>query len=111
MRNSYFSDERVKVYNEVQVFHKTTNIKPPTWGDIKHIDFQDDDFIHVGYEGAYHSDNNSYGAHYFITVIRKIIETDEEFNERIERLNKQEQEKQERQYQSYLKLKQKFEPN
>jgi hypothetical protein len=89
--------------------HYDTNDKPFTWKMIKHIVFQDDDTIHIGYDEGHVSENNSWDPHHFICVERMVPETDEEMKERIRCQERDKEWAKERRYQSYIKLKQEFE--
>jgi len=91
-----------------QIYHDT-NDKPFTWKMVKHIGFQDDDIIHIGYDEGHVSENNSWDPHFFINVERSVPETDEEMEERIRCQERDNEWAKERRYQSYLKLKQEFE--
>lgn len=83
--------------------------KQPSWKDIKHIEFQDDDLIHIGHDEGYYSENNSWDPYFYVIVERFREETDEEYQERIKvNENTREMLKKNR-YQQYLKLKEEFE--
>ena len=83
--------------------------KQPSWNDIKHIEFQDDDLIHIGHDEGYYSENNSWDPYFYVIVERFREETDEEYQERIKvNENTREMLKKNR-YQQYLKLKEEFE--
>lgn len=79
----------------------------PTWKDIKHIEFQDDDKIVIDYED-YGDDSNSCG--WIISVERWVEETDEQFEKRLKRIKDQKEGMKKMRYESYLKLKSEFEP-
>jgi hypothetical protein len=80
-----------------------------TWKDIKHIDFQDDDEIRSEWVEPYYSENNSWDGHYSITIIRKELETDEEFQKRIDREERDLKRRKEDRYKLYIQLKNEFE--
>ena len=83
--------------------------KQPSWKDIKHLEFQDDDLIHIGHDEGYYSENNSWDPYFYVIVERFREETDEEYQERIKvNENTREMLKKNR-YQQYLKLKEEFE--
>ena len=82
---------------------------PFTWGDVKHIEFEDDDVIRFEYVEGYYSENNSYDEHFSGMVIRKVLETDEQFERRQKRITQDEKWAKERRYESYLRLKKEFE--
>jgi hypothetical protein len=78
----------------------------PTWKDIKHIEFQDDDKIVIAYEE--HSDEmNSDG--WYISVDRWVEETDEQFAKRLKEIEDNKKRMKNMRYESYLKLKTEFE--
>lgn len=96
-----------KIFVDKQIFHKTKD-KPFTWSDIKHIQFEDGDVIDCGYVEPYYSENNSWDGHYSCSIIRKVLETDEQFQKRCERNENQKKWAKEQRYKSYLKLKEEF---
>ena len=73
----------------------------PTWKDIKHIDFKDDDMIQMNW-----GENDNC---YCVCVTRWVEETDEEWQERLADMKKSEESAKERRRQSYLRLKAEFE--
>lgn len=98
--------EKKIVFKLIFEEHKQAPIK---WEDIKHIDFQDGDIITAEYEQPYYSDNESHDGYYFVSVGRKLLETDEEFEERKELWKELSAKSKEERYKSYLKLKKEFE--
>jgi hypothetical protein len=100
--------QKQKKLIDVDIFHKTKDDQF-TWKDLKDIDFQDDDVIHVQWEEGYYSENNSYDAHWSATVTRKVLETDEQFAKRIKREEIDATAMRNRRYENYLKLKAEFE--
>lgn len=105
--DNFWSKEKITV--EEEIFHKHSD-SPFTWADIKHIEFQDTDEISLQYVEAYYSENNSYDAHFSATVTRNRIETDGEFAKRRKDVEKQKAQLKERRRESFLKLKEEFEP-
>jgi len=96
---------------ERDVFHKTRDHKPYTWKDIKDFQFQDDDRIEIGHNQGFYTENNSMDPHFFVTIWRMVEETDQEFSERMEDISRKKKWAEEQQYKTFLKLKEKFEPN
>lgn len=90
------------------IYHRTKNT-PIIWKDIKHLQFEDDDEITCQYEEEYYSENNSYDAHYFVTVRRQVEETDAQYKSRLQKESKDKERALERRRETYLKLKQEFE--
>lgn len=89
-----------------QVYHR-----PITWKQIKDFKFEDEDIIEIGYvEPWENGPDNSGGGHYEINIIRKRLETDEEFEKRKKSIEKHQKEAMKYRYETYLKLKQEFEP-
>ena len=74
----YGSTEKTLIKKEVFWKHQDNQ---PTWKDIKHIEFQDDDKILVACEEKT-NDSNSDG--WFISVVRWVEETHEQFQKRID---------------------------
>lgn len=69
-----------------------------------------DDIIEIERVEAFFSENESYDAHTILRIMRDREETDEEYELRIVRMNKQAEASRESRYQSYLRLKEEFEP-
>ena len=78
----------------------------PTWKDIKHIEFQDDDDITIAYEYCV-DDSNTDG--WVISVERWVEETDEQFEKRLKRIKEEKERMKKMRYENYLKLKAEFE--
>lgn len=97
-----------KKFLDKEIFRETKQ-EPIKWSDIKHIEFEDNDIIVAEFVESFHSENNGWDAHYSCRVIRKILETDQEFEERQRRLERNKKWAKERRYESYLKLKKEFE--
>jgi len=74
-------------------------------------DLQPDDIIDIENDPGYYSENNSWDPCTRLTIYREELETDEEYNERESEWNKILEDGKKRRYESYLKLKQEFEPN
>jgi len=102
--------EKQKKFIDVDIFHKTKD-RPFVWADLKSIEFQDEDQIHVQWEEPYYSENNSYDGHYSATVTRKVLETDEQFEKRLKREEIDTTAMRNRRWENYLKLKAEFEGN
>ena len=96
-----------KKFRDKEIFHETKN-DPFTWSDIKHLQFEDDDRIEIVFVERYHSENNGWDDHFSCTVIRKVLETDEEFQERQKRIEEEMKLAKEERYKRYLKLKEEF---
>ena len=101
--------ESKKIWKDKEVYHKQFN-GPVKWKDIKDFGFEDDDIMNVGYDEGYYSENNSWDPHYYVTIIRKVIETDAEFERRIQRQKEDKERYHKQRYENYLKLKAEFEP-
>jgi hypothetical protein len=97
-----------KIYVDTIIYQRHKGF-PFQWLDIKHIEFEDEDVIRLDYIEPYYSDNDSYDGHFSGMVIRKVEETDEQYNNRQERIAQDEKWAKERRYQSYLRLKKEFE--
>lgn len=104
---NWFSKEKIEI--ETTIFSNQSN-EPFTWKDIKHIEFQDDDVVKVGYSEPYYTDNNSSDGYFYVEVTRMVLETDEEFNERIKENELMKAENKKRRYENFLKMKAEFEP-
>lgn len=97
-----YLDERSpnKTKYELELFKQLFS-DAPTWKDIKHIDFQDDDIIFTSYEEEYDS--------YYVSIVRWVDETDEEYKKRLENNEKRKEDARAFRYKSYLALKKEFE--
>jgi hypothetical protein len=95
-----------KIKKEKQIF-VGRNDKQMTWKDIKHLELEDDDVI---YSGWVDDDNFDYHGYWHCQIIRMVEETDEQFEKRIESNKRNTEEMRKRRYESYLRLKEEFEP-
>lgn len=89
------------------IFKETGN-NPIPFVKIKDI-IEDNDVIIAGYDEGHYSENNSWDNHYYLEIIREVLETDEEFEKRKKRVEQQKIWDKERRKQTYLKLKKEFE--
>ena len=87
------------------VFNNRSN-KSILWKDVKHFEFQDDDVITAGWREREYDENNSFC---YFTVMREVLETDEDYEKRIKRSEIRNQEKKDEKYKLYLTLKSEFE--
>lgn len=90
------------------VFHKELDSRP-TWKDIKHIDFQDEDEISCEFVEPYVSENNSWDSYFIIEISRMVEETDEQEQKRIRKNQEVMSRLEENRRSLYLKLKKEFE--
>jgi len=104
--SSNTNDERSpnKIKRKTQIYwHETdTQLK---WGDIKHLELEDDDLI----LSAWEEDDENYNSHWQCSITRMVEETDEQFEKRQHRLQLDAKWARERRYESYLRLKKEFE--
>ena len=101
----YKSKEKTLIKKDI--FWKEYN-NQPTWKDIKHIEFEDDDIVTVTYVEPYFSENESNDGYFMVSVVRMVEETDEEYETRLKKRELEEKWNKERRYESYLKLKEEF---
>lgn len=97
-----------KIYKNREIFKNIDYKKPIPFKEYKDI-VEDDDFIFSGFDEGFYQENNSIDAHYFVSIVRLELETDEEFKERKQKIKREIKESKERRYKSYLKLKKEFE--
>lgn len=102
------SKEPHKIKISKEIFYKT-KATAFNWSDIKHIEFEDDDKIEIGYDDGHVSENESWDPYHFASVTRLIEETDEEFEERQREIKVDSEWMKQRRYETYLKLKAEFE--
>ena len=101
---------RPKIYIETDVFQKQLD-REPTWADIKDFKFEDTDKILCEYVEAYYSYNNSWDAHFMISVRRRVLESDEQHTKRLAREDADSERRKKQRYDTYLKFKEEFEPD
>jgi hypothetical protein len=102
------SKEKIEKYDTIYLKHfDGTNVSIPYRDFPKNM--RPDDTICIGSEGDFYSEDNSYGAYTELSITRTILETDEEYNERMSKLEQDEIWAKERRRESYLKLKEEFE--
>jgi len=89
------------------VFRKQSS-KPILFEVYKDV-VRDRDYLQVGYDDGHYSENNSWDPHYYVTIDRQILETDEEFKKRIEYYKELKKANTASRYKTYLKLKKEFE--
>lgn len=96
-----------KIYVKRTIFEdsRSSSAEPFKWKDIKHIELEDNDVIYAGYEMP---DSDSDG-HWYISIERKVIETDEQYQARLKQLEFEKKWAKERRKESYLRLKKEFE--
>lgn len=94
-----------KIKKEKQIFVGRNDLQM-RWGDIKHLQLEDNDVI---YSGWVEDDAYDYHGYWHCQITRMIEETDEEYQTRLERIERDNKWAKERRYESYLKLKAEFE--
>ena len=99
----YGSAEKTLIKKEVFWKHQDNQ---PTWNDIKHIEFQEDDEIAIAYDEG---NEDSANEGWYISVKRWVEETDEQFAKRLQNIKKDKERSKNMRYESYLKLKAEFE--
>lgn len=90
------------------IFHKIDYNKPIPFGAIN-VELESDDVIFANFEEAEYRSDGGMDAHYYLTVTRDILETDEEYKKRVKRETKDKQRFKNNRLESYLKLKKEFE--
>lgn len=71
-----------KILIDKYIFHEINYKRPLKWSDIKHLELQDDDVISSGHEEAYYGSDSAMESHFFMSVTRQVLETDDEYTER-----------------------------
>jgi hypothetical protein len=100
-------DNRKIVEQRVVYFVKH---KPIRWKDVKHIKFQDDDIVNIGYvEPWENGPDNSGGDHYEVRIIRQRPESDYELQIRLEKEKNTKDYNKRMRFEQYLRLKAEFE--
>ena len=93
-----------KIKREKQIFHHGKS-RQMTWGDIKHLQLEDDDVIHSCWVD---DENYDYNGYWHGEITRMVEETDEQFAKRIADNERQTRWAKEERYKRYLKLKEEF---
>jgi hypothetical protein len=94
-----------KIKKETHIYWHGLNTQLK-WGDIKHLQLEDDDLIYSAWE-----ENEENGGNWEAVITRMVEETDEQFQNRMKDIERQDKWAKEQRYSSYLKLKQEFEPD
>lgn len=94
---------------EKTIYSKHRRSNPFKWSDIKHIKFEDNDEISIGWEEEYYSENESHDGYYYVRVTRMVEETDEEYQKRLDESKVAKEGQRLVRYQRYLELKKEFE--
>ena len=94
-----------KIKKETYIYWHQPNAQLK-WGDIKHLQLEDDDLIYSAWE-----ENEENGGNWEAVITRMVEETDEQFQNRMKDIERQDKWAKEQRYSSYLKLKQEFEPD
>jgi hypothetical protein len=93
--------EKIKKETHIYWHQLNTQLK---WGDIKHLQLEDDDLIYSAWEEDEDNDGNWHAS-----ITRMVEETDEQFQKRMKDIERQDKWAKEQRYNSYLKLKAEFE--
>jgi hypothetical protein len=96
------SKNKIKKETHIYWHQFNTQLK---WGDIKHLQLEDDDLIYSSWE----EDENEGNWGGYIT--RMVEETDEQFQKRMKDIERQDKWAKEERLKSYLRLKAEFEPD
>lgn len=96
---------------EKRIYSNQRISNPFKWVDIKHIKFEDNDEISIGWEEEYYSENESHDGYYYVRVTRMVIETDEEYQKRLDSEDLANERRRKLRYENYLNLKKEFENN
>jgi hypothetical protein len=91
-----------KIKREIQIYFHEKN-RLIKWSDIKHLQLEDDDIIHSGWE------DDEEGGYFHGEITRMVEETDEQFQKRQSVIERDKKWAKEKRYESYLKLKKEFE--
>jgi hypothetical protein len=94
-----------KIKRETHIYWHQLNTQLK-WGDIKHLQLEDDDLIYSAWEWEENEDN---GGNWHAFITRMVEETDAQFQKRMDEIEQQDKWAKEQRYKSYLKLKAEFE--
>jgi len=103
------SKPKKTVHDEIFSKHYDGEDREIPFGDLP-TDLQPTDILVYESDPGYYSDNNSWDPFTKIIILRPRLETDEEQVERLERSRLFLEERKESRRQTYLKLKEEFEP-
>jgi hypothetical protein len=94
-----------KIKKETRIYWHQLNTQLK-WGDIKHLQLEDDDLIYSAWEEDEDNDGNWHAS-----ITRMVEETDEQFQKRMKDIERQDKWAKEERLKSYLRLKAEFEPD
>lgn len=94
---------KIKVETQIYWHQKNSQLR---WGDIKHLELEDDDLITSCWED---DENAEYNGYWHAQITRIVEETDEQFQKRLIRLQEDRARLKQMRYQNYLRLKAEFE--
>jgi hypothetical protein len=94
-----------KIKRETQIYWHQKN-KPLKWGDIKHLQLEDDDLIISGWEDDSEAEYNGY---WHGSITRMVEETEDQFKKRQKEIEQERERMKKMRYESYLRLKKEFE--
>jgi hypothetical protein len=97
------SKNKIKKETHIYWHQLNTQLK---WGDIKHLQLEDDDLIYSAWEFQENEDN---GGNWEAVITRMVEENDAQFQKRMDEIEQQDKWAKEQRYKSYLKLKAEFE--
>jgi hypothetical protein len=95
---------KTKIKRETHIYWHQLNTQLK-WGDIKHLQLEDDDLIYSTWEEDEDEDRGGWAAY----ITRMVEETDAQFQNRMDEIERQDKWAKEQRYKSYLKLKKEFE--
>jgi len=101
-----FSEDRKsknKIKKETHIYWHQLNTQLK-WGDIKHLQLEDNDLIYSAWE-----ENEDNGGNWEAVITRMVEETDAQFQQRMDDNERYDKWAKEQRHKSYLKLKAEFE--
>lgn len=94
--------EKIQLQKEIYSHRKDNEM---TWGDIKHLELEDDDVIRATWV---EDEKFEYHGYWHGSITRMVEETDGQYEKRREKLEIQKAVYKKNRYENYLKLKEEF---
>ena len=93
-----------KIKRETHIYWHQLNTQLK-WGDIKHLQLEDDDLIYSAWEDDSEAEYNGY---WHGSITRMVEETEDQFKKRQKEIEQERERMKKMRYESYLRLKKEF---
>jgi len=93
---------------EKEIYHIESDKQIYLTQDIINL-LEPNDIINSGFEEPEYASDHGHDGYYYLSIYRNILETDEEFKNRLNEEKELKEDLKKRRYENYLKLKKEFE--